>query len=560
MRARLLLILFISSLLVGCNLNMNNQDTATPVIVTATPRNEMPIPTQNTATSLALAQVPTLSTATQAPPPTLPATTAPAASPTPQPTTPAPTATIPTATTAATATETATATATIQPSATYTIAPTLAPTRTNPPAVAPLDDGSGHTITGTGGSAGSTIEGVDSLPETLYYLAPDTGGARQVWRLQYGMSIPEQITLSPTGVKAFDVAPDGTMAYLTPAGEMVVGGVPFVLQAQVTALAYSPAGDWLAYTVYTPGAGNPAIDGLWMRNALGNPVQLEFNVYGDDPANRLYTGPILWRPDGTEVLVGHDVQDSFAYSRVNITSGAMTPLWNDSTLPLGSYSFAQWNINNNAIIVSGRGQILRVEPDSLTVQPLVTLPAGIEEAKNAQQFASGAVTFAGSGSAGSQLYLTTMNQTSPTAITDMLSSFDFVWDNYGEETLIVTYSAEGQTGTPYLRTADNVLHDLTPLLGQIAQPVWGPLFKLGDSAVVRTTATDTLNLRADATVNGQLLFQLSSGARVTILGGPRSGDGYVWWKIQTTDGISGWAVQSIADDRGLPFRTLVPIE
>jgi len=552
MRTRLLLMLFITSLLAGCNLNMNEAEPSTPVIVTATPRTVIPI--TNTAPTVTeaveLAQVPTLGAATQAPSPT---TSAPTASPTPQPTTPAPTATV-------TVTATATATATLQPSATYTIAPTLAPTRTNPPAVAPLDDGSGHTITGTGGSAGSAIEGVDNLPETLYYLGPDTGGVMQVWRLQYGMTVPEQVTLSPTGVKTFDVAPDGTLAYITPAGEMVVGGVPFMLQAQVTSLAYAPAGDWLAYTVYTPGAGNSAIDGLWMRNALGNPVQLESSVYGDDPANRLYTGPILWRPDGTEVLAGLEIQDNFAFSRVNITSGATTPLWNDSTLLLGSYSFAQWNINNNAIIVSGGSQVLRVEPDSLSVQPLVILPAGVETMDQAQQFANGAVTFAGSGSAGSQLYLAPMNQTTPAAVTEMISAFDFVWDNYGDQTLIVTYAAEGQTGTPYLRTADNILRDLTPLLGSIMQPQWGPLFKPGDSAVVRTTGTETLNLRGDPMGSGQLLFQLPGGSRVTILGGPRSGDGYVWWKVQTTDGISGWAVQSIADDRGLPFRTLVPVD
>ncbi|MBN1562357.1 MAG: hypothetical protein JXA10_00845 [Anaerolineae bacterium] len=122
---------------------------------------------------------------------------------------------------------------TVTVTATMTPPPTaIPPTRTHPgpPTVIPFDDGSGDLIPGTGGSTSTTfspIPGLAALPHTLYYLS-DAGSVNQVFRLQIGLPYPEQLTYSATGVWAFDVAPDGTLAYITGQGEMVIGGLPFL--------------------------------------------------------------------------------------------------------------------------------------------------------------------------------------------------------------------------------------------------------------------------------------------------------------------------------------------
>lgn len=59
---------------------------------------------------------------------------------------------------------------------------------------------------------------------------------------------------------------------------------------------------------------------------------------------------------------------------------------------------------------------------------------------------------------------------------------------------------------------------------------------IGDFAVVNT---DTLNLRDDATVNGEVVAVLVGGTEVEILDGPVEADGWTWFQVETADG-AGW--------------------
>lgn len=467
-------------------------------------------------------------------------------------------------------TPTLTATATLPP--TSTPFPTAIPptrTRPGPPPVMPLDDGSGHIVLGTGDTSqgASPVAGVSELPETLYYLS-DAGGVMQVWRLPIGFTYPEQVSYSPTGVSQFDVAPDGTLAYITPEGQMIVDGLPFLPPAgpdgarpQVTALAWSPSGDWLAYTLQTPGAadtfnGDHPVDGIWITNYQGAHVLLEPNTYG--ATQRTHGGPISWRPDGSsEVLVKTETETGAAYNRVNIINGALTPLWNTTTLPIGSYVEARWNVNGNAIIASGAGAVWRIEPDTLAVQPIPGTESGLNPTQ-AEQFANGTITFIG-GTDTKRLYVIALGQGAPLAVTDTLAAqqVDFVWDGFGQQTLIVVYQ-DPTPGTPYLRDQANNLYDLTPLTGFMLSPRWGPAFLPGDLARVHTTEGDPLNVRSAP--GGDVMIALVNGSRVMITGGPRLYDNYRWWRVQTPNGVDGWAVEAVTDDRGLRMRTLIPLE
>jgi hypothetical protein len=432
-----------------------------------------------------------------------------------------------------------------------------------------MDDGSGNVVPGTGSTSqgASPITGVDALPETLYFLS-DQGSLQQVWRLPVGYTYPVQVTFSPTGVAAFDVAATGALAYLTTAGDMVTDGIPYLPPAgpggiypRVTALAWSPAGDWLAYTLQTPGAaetltGLHAVDGLWIRSiSQGTTIPLAMNTYGESP--RLFSGPLDWRPDGSEVLVQTTLASGeTAYSRVNIRSTAVTPLWNEGDLAPGSYREARWNINGNAIIACGADRILRIEPDTLSLQTLVD--AGLQPT-GAVQFANGALTFVG-GDTDRQLYLAPSEQAVPQPVAVTLSTsgrLDFLWDNVGQETILVVYEpAESMLGTAFLKDAAGAVYDLTALTGLVGSPAWGPLFRSGDAAQVHTTEGDTLNIRA--VPDGNILTALVNGSHITITGGPRDVDGMRWWRVQTADNMSGWAVEAVQDDNGLPLRTLLP--
>jgi hypothetical protein len=613
MRRVWLLIAFIAGVvLAGCTLNTNRATPAvTPRVVTATlgftldqTQNQIATPDQASP----VPQIVILSTAAP--------TSAPSATPTPERTlTPAetavtgPSATPPTdatveamvdSTLGALATQTSVAqtpastamlTATVEPTLplntstpsatptptsppTFTPLPTAIPptrTRPGPPTVAPLDDGSGNLVPGTGseGSAASPVAGVDTLPETLYFMS-DQGSIPQVWRLRLGFDYPQQLTFSPNGVASFDVSPDGTLAYLTPSGDLIIGGIPFLPPVApdgtfpgVSALAWSPGGEWLAYTLQTASAassdGTHTVDGLWIRNAQGSTVMLEPSSYGAD--QRIFSGPLDWRPDGSEILVRTSYDFGDAYSRVNITTEAVTPLWNESTLLPSAYTDAVWNVNGNAIIASGAGAVFRVEPDTLAAQIIPGTDAAGLNPHGAQQFANGTVTFVG-GTDTKQLYVIALGQNAPRPVTRPLTKtgarVDFLWDNLGQETLIVvTDRPNAPLGTAYLRATTNDLYDLTPLTGPVASPQWGPTFRSGDIARVHTTEGDTLNVRAAP--GGDVLIALVSGSRVTITGGPRWYDGLRWWRIQTPNGVSGWAVESVTDDQGQPLRTLLPI-
>lgn len=64
-------------------------------------------------------------------------------------------------------------------------------------------------------------------------------------------------------------------------------------------------------------------------------------------------------------------------------------------------------------------------------------------------------------------------------------------------------------------------------------------FDVGD--VVEIVATNGINMRVSADTTGRVARKLPNGTIATIVGGPVSNDGYVWWQIQTSLG-GGWAI------------------
>lgn len=65
-----------------------------------------------------------------------------------------------------------------------------------------------------------------------------------------------------------------------------------------------------------------------------------------------------------------------------------------------------------------------------------------------------------------------------------------------------------------------------------------PRFANGDTARV----TEPLNLRTGAGTGNGVIAVLPVGATGTVVGGPQSANGYIWWRIETSRG-TGWAAQ-----------------
>lgn len=79
----------------------------------------------------------------------------------------------------------------------------------------------------------------------------------------------------------------------------------------------------------------------------------------------------------------------------------------------------------------------------------------------------------------------------------------------------------------------------------------------GGLATVNTTEGDQLNIRLGPGTGFDVMGRLGDGERVTLIEGPRSSDGFVWWKVRTATGIEGWVVESVQEN-GIRLQTLIP--
>jgi hypothetical protein len=62
----------------------------------------------------------------------------------------------------------------------------------------------------------------------------------------------------------------------------------------------------------------------------------------------------------------------------------------------------------------------------------------------------------------------------------------------------------------------------------------------GAKVVVHRTLGAGLNLRAEASTNARRIGNVKDGAILTVLEGPETQGGYVWWLLEAPDGTVGW--------------------
>jgi uncharacterized protein YgiM (DUF1202 family) len=67
---------------------------------------------------------------------------------------------------------------------------------------------------------------------------------------------------------------------------------------------------------------------------------------------------------------------------------------------------------------------------------------------------------------------------------------------------------------------------------------------LAAGQAARVTAPDGLNMRDQPNTTGQLLLQLSTNQKVSVLEGPTEAEGFRWWKVDDGQGNVGWVADS----------------
>lgn len=67
---------------------------------------------------------------------------------------------------------------------------------------------------------------------------------------------------------------------------------------------------------------------------------------------------------------------------------------------------------------------------------------------------------------------------------------------------------------------------------------------VGGQALIFTTAGDQLNLRSGAGTQFSIVDKLNNGETVTLLEGPVSSGGLLWWRVESPRGAVGWTVES----------------
>ncbi len=91
---------------------------------------------------------------------------------------------------------------------------------------------------------------------------------------------------------------------------------------------------------------------------------------------------------------------------------------------------------------------------------------------------------------------------------------------------------------------------ITPLAARACGgggPVYPPpqtRMAVGVQGVTAYTASgDPLTVREEPGLNGKYLTQLYNGVKFTVVDGSQEMDNFIWWKITTADGVTGWVAE-----------------
>lgn len=123
----------------------------------------------------------------------------------------------------------------------------------------------------------------------------------------------------------------------------------------------------------------------------------------------------------------------------------------------------------------------------------------------------------------------------------------------GDYSLLVTHSNGGSEGDIKL----TVTLGGEAVTGNAAEVFTDYGLSVNEKAVVYTTEGDRLNVRSGPGLSFEIVTKLERDSAVIMLEGPRRADGLAWWRVQTADGVEGWAVERVDEEQTLQLSLLV---
>jgi uncharacterized protein YgiM (DUF1202 family) len=114
---------------------------------------------------------------------------------------------------------------------------------------------------------------------------------------------------------------------------------------------------------------------------------------------------------------------------------------------------------------------------------------------------------------------------------------------------------DGQGNVGWAAQGDGTDDWLTPQLGTDVQPV-NRAPRVGERVRVTMDAGQQLSVRTTPGTNAPVVTRVNSGVEFTVLAGPQSANGFIWYQIRSDDGqTQGWAA-----DGNNTTRWLSPLE
>jgi len=359
--------------------------------------------------------------------------------------------------------------------------------------------------------------------------------------------------------------------------------------ANVTQVAWSPNGVYLAYLIdtdYDDIRDNDLYnDGVWymepQRITETDPTYQLLRDCPPEPScsivireNEPYRYRSLsfeWNYQSNGILIRVQLPDEGREAFIVVSVPGQDPNVRPN---VNRYDYASWSQDGNSIIVSGRsadGQTVAVGRVDRSGNLLDFTPAaqiGLGWIQNAVERPNGQVVMLGStGGRGSPLALYDASGRALTSTIGSAAPERVDWSPDRSAVLLVI--PEDGIRRYYVAQVNGNVREITAeVAGALAvewvqgqPPASAPTpqtnpptpqsapFTAGQQVTV--VYPDGLNLRAEPSLTGEIVGGAFAGDAVTIIDGPRVGDGITWWFVQAANGVSGWIAESIGDVPGI---------
>ena len=108
---------------------------------------------------------------------------------------------------------------------------------------------------------------------------------------------------------------------------------------------------------------------------------------------------------------------------------------------------------------------------------------------------------------------------------------------------------KGESTTPVYKTRGNETINPIPYLykwvkGKANVPTVPQELSIGDAVIVQNTSNVGLRIRSGAGLDHSTIGNVSDGATGTITDGPRTANGYKWWKVDWDNAPTGWSAEA----------------